>query len=389
MKTLLAALLVLGLHVPPLFGTPFTTGHHYGSHFSKTYDPLGIQPPPTRWRLFRYDEDGTIISGDILTALDDSQETRGIAFGPDNLLYVVTLASKGYRVLAMNQLGTIQKTYVQEDARIGGNISFGKIIFQADGRFYVGDLDGLTRFQIGDPSSKTRIWNSAGVYGMTRIPNGNLVLASSNEELVEIREDGTRVRSIELSDPDKLATGLLGLSALRDVLYHPQEKALYVTHLGHSTFEWKIMKMDPQSGALRAIDQYWYADDLALLKDGSLLVGSRTKAPARYSTDLELLSEFEGEQFDDARLFVATFPPIFEVDLLPTLTPELSISLGKGTVSLSWTSQSDHNYFLETSSDLVSWSSVSEPTPGTGDPMTLEVFREEQTRYYRVQASRN
>src|SRR4051794_1893722 len=57
-----------------------------------------------------------------------ANELRGLAFGPDGLLYAVSTNGDGFNVYALDASGQVHQTYPYP-AWIGGNISWGKIAF--------------------------------------------------------------------------------------------------------------------------------------------------------------------------------------------------------------------------------------------------------------------
>src|SRR5947209_17919621 len=60
--------------------------------------------------ITQYNSSGTVVGSFTLpSTLGD--EVRGLAFGPDNLLYATVVRGSGFAVLALNSSGTVQQTY--------------------------------------------------------------------------------------------------------------------------------------------------------------------------------------------------------------------------------------------------------------------------------------
>lgn len=66
--------------------------------------------------------------------------------------------------------------------------------------------------------------------------------------------------------------------------------------LGYSDQFFRLMRFDWRTGETEKNEAYWYGDDIALLADGRLLVGSRTQAPGLFDQDLNLLGSFGSQQ---------------------------------------------------------------------------------------------
>ena len=64
-----------------------------------------------------------------------NDELRGIAFGPDGLLYAVMVhfADSGFQVLALDSSGTVHQTYRMDGIYLFGGGSYGKIAIDDQG----------------------------------------------------------------------------------------------------------------------------------------------------------------------------------------------------------------------------------------------------------------
>jgi len=260
---LLAAVAVLACAPATQATINFTPGHYYSAtYFSRD--------------IVEYDQAGNVV-GSITLPTSAGEEIRGLAFGPDGLLYATAArGTSGFAVLALNSAGAIQQTYPM-NVYAAGNISYGKLAVDAQ-HIYVAAQDQLTRFDVGNPSSGTSMYTNNQVFDVEILPNKNLLVASAYE-VNELTPAGTFVRGIE--PPGGLYTDVRGVE------YDPATNNLFVTHLGHSGFFFQIMRIDYTSGALEESVGFNYADDLFLTDTGNLLVGSRTMPPRLYTQDLD------------------------------------------------------------------------------------------------------
>ena len=124
------------------------------------------------------------------------------------------------------------------------------------------------------------------------------LLVASAYEVNEITNAGTLVRGIV--PPNASFTDIRGVE------YDPATNNLFVTHLGHSGFFFKIMRLDGTSGLLEESADFNYADDLFLTESADLLVGSRTQIPRVYSQELDQIGAL-GTTSD--RMFVTQYIP--------------------------------------------------------------------------------
>ena len=243
--------------------------------------------------ITQYNSSGTVVGSFTLpSTLGD--EVRGLAFGPDNLLYATVVRGSGFAVLALNSSGTVQQTY-PGSVYVFGNLSYGKIAL--DNQYiYVAGQNLLTRFTFGQPNSGTSIYTNNQIFDAKPLPNGHLLVASAYE-IDEITNSGTFIRSIPLVGDDNSYTDIRGIE------YDPATNTLFVTELGHTNFFFQILKMDASTGVLERNVTFNYADDLFLDASGRLLVGSRTQTPRFYTQNLDQV----GMLGDGQQMFVTQY----------------------------------------------------------------------------------
>ncbi len=260
----------------------FVVGHYYTSnYFSRV--------------ITQYNGTGMAVgSYTVPSALGD--DVRGLAFGADGLLYAdMARGSAGFAVHALQSDGTVVTSYAGP-VYIAGNASYGKIAM--DNRYlYVCGQDTLTRFLLGDPLSGTPIYTGFGIVDVKPLPNGHLFVATGSS-VDEITTSGTLVRRVQL-------TGGQFFSSIRGIEYNPATNILFVTHLGYSSFNFRIMRVNATTGALLSSTEFNYADDLFIDSSGSLLVGSTNQIPRFYSQDLVPGSNLGSAQ----QTFVAQYAP--------------------------------------------------------------------------------
>jgi hypothetical protein len=223
----------------------------------------------------------------------EADELKGLAFGPDGLLYVTAVLGSGFVVVALDEAGAVHARY-HGSVYVRGNLSYGKLAVDAE-RLYVAGQNRLTRFELGDPGSATTIYTANQVMDVEILGNGNLLVASAYR-VAEITSDGDFVREISSSFPSNFTD-------VRGVEYDEETDKIFVTHLGHSNFFFRLMRFDGATSVLEDDVVSLYADDLFVMSTGDLLVGSRTEPPRIFNQNLELLSELEGNE----RMFVTQY----------------------------------------------------------------------------------
>ena len=149
-KTLaLTAIFLMG-HTAISYAFLFTPGDYYASNYSgfkiSQYDQSGVQK-------------GTL---NLNLNITNASAIKGIAYGGNGLMYGVVEQSANYSVVAFDETGLVHQRY-QQTGFASGNLSYGKITFDNQGHFYVGEGAGVSRFTIGDAYSAKRLY-SGGVY---------------------------------------------------------------------------------------------------------------------------------------------------------------------------------------------------------------------------------
>jgi hypothetical protein len=210
-------------------------------------------------------------------------EVRGMAVGPDGLLYTtISKGSAGFSVVACNAAGIVQQTYSGPDY-LAGSLASGKINFANNGQFFVAGV-GLRRFSVGNPIGMTVYSSVLDVYDMQRLGNGNLLLLNQSQ-IQEITTSGSVVRTINSS---------IGLNDARGIEYNPVTNKIYVSMLGYSGQSFRVMRLDGQTGLVEKNVQYHYADDLYLTPDNRLLVGSSSLNVGIFDLDLNQVGSLAG-----------------------------------------------------------------------------------------------
>jgi hypothetical protein len=257
----------------------FTPGHIYATN----YFSLDIM---------EYDSSGNFVDSISLSSKLGS-ETRGIVFGPDNLLYVTMVRGSGFAVYALDSTGAVQQKY-RYPVYVAGNLSFGKIAI--DDRFiYVAGQDELIRFRLDRSRSGRSIYTNNQVFDAKVLPSGNLFVASAYA-IDEITNEGALVRHITLSGGPSFVD-------VRGIEYDPAADKLFVTELGYTGFFDQLMRINASKGQFEQSVTFSYADDLFLSESNTLLVGSRTDTPRVYSEDLAQIGTIGTAQ----RMFVTQY----------------------------------------------------------------------------------
>ncbi|WP_428305461.1 hypothetical protein [Lacipirellula sp.] len=235
----------------------FLPGHYYASNYNSSI-------------ITQFDADSTPIA-----SVNLGREVRGIAFGPDGLLYAVTRPqSFGFEVLAIDGQGAIKAAYGADAPYLGGNLSSGKISV-GNSHVYVAGGSMVTRFQIGNPASATKFYESNKVFDVEVLPSGNLLVGSGNEVL-ELTADGEAIRSI----------GRSHFSGVRGVEFDPVTNKVFVAHWGSTGLYEQVARVDWLTGTLEKVVTLHHPDDLFITSEGELLVGSGSQIPRFVSQNL-------------------------------------------------------------------------------------------------------
>jgi hypothetical protein len=102
----------------------FVPGHYYTSNFFQSV-------------ITEYDNNGAVV-GSYTFPPSVTDDVRGIAFGPDNLLYVAMSRSAGDAVVAIDNSGTIHMTYTG-NLSLCCNLSYGKLAFDNEFLYVAGN----------------------------------------------------------------------------------------------------------------------------------------------------------------------------------------------------------------------------------------------------------
>jgi hypothetical protein len=290
-RSICLILAALAAIVTPFQAKTASSAFTPGNYFSANYFENDI---------IEYDSTGNVVgSFTVPNAL--AEEVRGLAFGPDDLLYVTAVrGTNGFAVLAYDSNWILQQTYEKSGVYVAGNLSYGKIAVDGE-HIYVAGANQVTRFDVGNPSSGTSIYTNNQLFDVDILPNGNF-LAASAYEVNEITPSGAFVRSI--SPQGNYFTDVRGVE------YDPATNKVFVTHLGHSDFFFRLMRIDATTGLLEGNTSFHYADDIFVTASGELLVGSRTMAPQFYSQDLVQTGTLGPTTA--SRMFVTQYVPVPE-----------------------------------------------------------------------------
>jgi hypothetical protein len=272
-----------------------------GDLYSSNYDSTTIK---------HYSSSGTYINSLTLPSSYGS-EVRGLSFGPDGRLYAVTVTNSGFGVVVLDSAGLIQATY-SGSSYVAGDIGYGKIAFAKNGQFFVAGSQYLVAFTPGSPIGSI-VYTNNSVQDIAPLASGNLLVLSAYQ-LQEITTSGALVRTITSSIPLGDAVGLE---------YDPTTNAIFVTMLGYTGQQFRLMRLDGTSGLVQVNVYFVYGADIALTSDRRLVVGSRTQAPGIFDIDLNRI----GTLTSDPQMFVTQMPipqapaapPIPVSGLSPTL----------------------------------------------------------------------
>jgi len=292
----------------------FAPGHIYTTQFFST-------------NINEHSVDGRFLTTVSIQGLEQGEETKGIAFGPDGNLYVVLdKLFTSARLVSVDENGAISESYALPGST-GGNLSYGKLEFTDDGKVYVGTGAGIVRVQLGDPGSAQLLGaQTLDAFDVAALPGGNLLMISSYS-LDEIDSDGNLVRTITLSDPNRVSDAqFFFVNDLRGLEYDPDTDRVFVSMLGNSdNLFFVTMAFDLATGILLDIGNFTYGDDMFLAGD-TLLLGSRTEAPWILSpVDLSILGRLDGAE----RMFVTrnVHALVAEPGMLALMTASLLLML--------------------------------------------------------------
>jgi hypothetical protein len=259
----------------------FTPGHFYST------SGAGGSPD-----IFEYTETGIFLTSITPVSLIPGDELRGIAFGPDGLLYAVKMhfADSGFNILALDSQGRDHVTYTMGDINVRDDSGYGKIAFDQQYIYVAGGTD-LVRFTFGSPNSGVSIYSNNGIIDVKALPNGHLFVAWAYG-VDEITDSGTIVRSIPLVG--------YNWSNVQGIEYDPTIDKLFASELG----DFELMRIDAPTGVLENSVNFTYGNDLFLTQSHTLLVGSYAEPPGMFDENLESI----GSLGNEARVFVTQCP---------------------------------------------------------------------------------
>ncbi len=250
----------------------------------------------------QYSANGTYLSSYTVPSIYGSQ-VRGLAVGPNGLLYAVTWTSPegAVGVVAIDSNGIVEQTYSGPGDTFA-SIANGQIAFAKNGDFFVAADGDLDRFSPGSPTG-TVVYTNNQVYGIASLPSGDLLVLSAYQ-LQEITTDGTVVRTITPSVSLGLALGVAYDAATNDI---------YVSMLGYTNEFDQLMQINGTTGQVE--NQITYgATDLFLTSDSRLLAGNRSVSPEIFDLNLNQIGTLNNGQ----QMFVtqATVPEPSSIVLL-------------------------------------------------------------------------
>ncbi|MBX3725521.1 MAG: hypothetical protein KF823_06345 [Xanthomonadales bacterium] len=260
-----------------------------------------------------YDDAGVLVAS---LPWGSNHDVRGLAIGPDGLLYVVRAGTQGPLLTTVEVLGPDGQLMARfgNGAWSAGNLSLGKIAFAPDRHvFYVGTSGGIYEFNQTTRSGRRLVADPA--YGLDVLPNGEL-LVGADSTLYRRTPGGAFIHAFtNIDDPDGL-TGVVNprMVGIRDVAYSAATDRTYVTMGGYSGFFFRLLAFQGTSNRLVAQTYFWYGDDIHVDDAGNLLVGSRTQAPAWFTPELELIGQLDGP----AARFVTGFRALYYESARPT-----------------------------------------------------------------------
>jgi hypothetical protein len=239
--------------------------------------------------LIEYSADGTVLGSITIPSLVQDDELRGIAFGPDGLLYAVMVhfGDSGFQVLALDSSGTVHQTYRMDGIYIWGGGSYGKIAVD-QGNIYVAGATALVHFTIGDPNSGVVLYPHDQVEDVKILPTGHLFVAW-DYGVDEITSTGTFVRTVVSSN----GTDFVNIWGIE---YNPATNKLFVTQLGTTGSIYSILRVNASTGQIETGAAFNYASDLFLTASGNLVVGSWTETARIYNQDMIFVGPLGTEQ---------------------------------------------------------------------------------------------
>ena len=251
----------------------FTPGHIYS-----TYTDSPVVGDIRQRNIIEYDTSGTVLGRVVIPSLAQRDVIKGIAFGPDGLLYGVKINDPnygGFAVLVLNSSGATHHTYMYRGAN-SFDVFDGKIAVDQQ-YIYVAVGSDLVRFTIGDPNSGVSIYTQSqfSVLDVKILANGHLFVAS-DYQVDEITNDGTLVRTV-------VSNHGIDFVDITGIEYDPVTNKLFVAELGVLGAMYTLVRVNASTGAIEAGAFFDNAADLFLTEAGTLLVGCWTDTPRIYN----------------------------------------------------------------------------------------------------------
>lgn len=265
-----------------LAGIMFTPGHFYTSHSNYR-------------KIYEADEEGRVL-GFVELPSSIAQSVRGLAFGPDGLLYATVEHNYRFTVLALDHLGNVRSSY-PTNIYPTNHLPDGKLAIGGNYIYVTGD-DQAVKIKLGDPTSASVIYTNYDVTDVEILPSGNLLVASSRN-IEEITPDGELVRSIELSPTTRrLPDGTYSSYRIVDVEaieYDPVANDIYFWQHGYTNFFRQLVRIDATSGRIKDHREVGGVYDLHIAENGELLMGSTKNSlggfPQLFITQLSRVPE--------------------------------------------------------------------------------------------------
>jgi len=223
----------------------------------------------------------------LAVALPQGAHPRGLAQGPDGLLYIVVeiRGYDGFNVLAVDGRGEVVRRYTCHE-RLTGFVTGGGITFDAAGNFFVAAAQGLVYF-VRDSAAPPKLVkiSGEGIYdasfqSLITGPDGHLLLATM-AHLLELTSSGVVVREIKPG---------LRFETLRSIAYDAPAGVLYATDQG------RISKLDATTGRVLQQTALSGGSIIVLTSSGKVVVTDQYASPQVFAKDLRPLGAFAGEE---------------------------------------------------------------------------------------------
>jgi hypothetical protein len=231
-----------------------------------------------------YDESGNWRSSIDMGSDNSLTMIKGMSFGQDNLLYAsVKDTNDTTKVVAFNALGQIQATYVHP-MNISGHVSYGNIL-TTNNNIFVAHGFGIAKMTIGDESSATDIISKDSCHDFALLASGNIVVATSYD-VFEYTQEGVLVAQYLENDDNNVMSSFYGYRDIRGIAVDESKGVYYVSMLGSH----QLLKMNLNTHSIMDNVYVKYGDEIQILNNGNIVVGSDAQAPEIYTSDLSLVA---------------------------------------------------------------------------------------------------